>query len=461
MNWIMTGVFVITCYPILLFMYFMLKDAADRNGLCFGATLKKELRSDEEVKAISAEFRKRLKWSTIILAVVPISFVFIPYFSISMSLWMIWIMVMCFLPSVFFAMANTKVKELKQQRGWKEESTVAYYDLKTASIPRKVKLVTFLPTLILSTIPVIIAFILFQGHGYEIYGWLVATFALCTYLFYACAVWTDKQKITVICEDSDTNMNFARAKKQVWKNVSLVLAWVNTAFVWLMLFLMWKSGMAVGGIIWGSIIYCVVIMVATVWLIKKIWDINKIYESKRTIMDVSDDDKNWLWGMVYYNKNDKHYMIESRFGTGTTVNLGNKAGMITTVASLAVIALLPVICIWMIMVEFTPIQVSVENDIIICEQLSIDYEIPLADIDMYEVVTELPEMIKVNGMGMDNVLIGTYEVYREGMYEVFLNPQNDLFIKLSADDVTYYIGGVDDAMTQEVLDAIEAYGKQL
>lgn len=459
MNWIMTGIFFITCYPILLFMYFMLKDAADKNGLCFGATLKKELRSDVAVKTIDAEFRKRLKWGTIILAIVPIPFAIIPFFSISMSLWMIWILVMCFLPSVFFAMANTKIKELKQERGWTEECSVSYSDLKTASIPRKVKLVTFLPALILSTIPVIIAFVLFQGHGYGIYGWVVAAFALCTYLFYACAVWTDRQKITVICEDSDINMNFAKAKKQVWKNFSLVLAWVNTAFVWFMLFLMWQSGMAVSGILWGTVIYCVVVMVATIWIIKKIWDINKAYEPKRTLVDVSDDDKNWLWGMVYYNKNDKHYMIESRFGTGTTINLGNKAGMITTVASIAVLALLPIICIWMIMVEFTPIQVTVENDTIICEQLSVDYEIPLAEIDAYEVVTELPEMIKVNGMGMDNCLNGTFEVYREGMYEVFLNPQSELFIKITVDDMMYYIGAETDEVTQEIVEIIDGYVK--
>lgn len=459
MNWIMTGIFFVTCYPILLVMYFMLKGSANKNGFCFGTTMNKEMRDDEGIKAIDEKFRKNLKWSTIIMAIIPIPFAFIPYFSISMSLWMIWILAICFIPSLCFAIANVKVKELKQERGWNTESSIAYSDLKTATVPRKVKLTTFLPTLILSTIPVIIAFIIFQGHGYEIYGWLVLTFALCTYLFYACAIWSDKQKITVICEDSDVNMNYARAKKQVWKNFSLVCAWVNTAFVWLMLFLMWQSGMAVSGIIWGSVVYCIVICVATGWLTKKIFDINKSYEAKRTLVDVADDDKNWLWGMVYYNKNDKHFMIESRLGTGTTVNLGNKAGMISTVASIAVILLLPVMCIWMIMMEFTPIQVTVDNDTIICEQLNVDYEIPLSEIDSYEVVTELPSMTKVNGTGMDNLLIGTFEVYREGMFEVFVNPQNDLFIKLAVDELTYYIGGADDTMTQEVIDAIEDYMK--
>ena len=459
MNLIMSGVFFITCYPILLVMYFMLRDSVDRNGLCFGATLKKELRTDAAVQAIDRKFRKNLKLATILMAIIPIPFVFIPYFSISMSLWMMWILVICFLPSAFFAIANGEIRELKQERGWNEEARVAYSDLKTATVPRKVKLITFLPSMILSTIPVVIAFCLFQGHGYGIYGWVVMSLALCTYLFYACAVWSDRQKIVVICEDSNTNMNYARAKKQVWKNFSLACAWVNTAFVWLILFLMWHSGMAAGGIIWGALVYCIVICVAGGVLIKKIFDINKNYEAKRTLVDVADDDKNWLWGMVYYNKNDKHFMIESRLGTGTTINLGNKAGMITTLASIGVLLLLPVICVWMIMMEFTPIQVTVEKDTIVCEQLNVAYEIPLEDIEAYTTVEKLPNMTKINGSGMDNILCGTFEVYREGAYEVFVNPQNHLFIKLKVGDMEYYISGADDAMTQEVLDAIEEYMK--
>ncbi len=456
---IMSIIFLVSCYPILLAMYLILRNSGNKN-YCFGATLKKELRNDEDVKEIDAEFRKRLKWSTILLAVIPIGFPFIPYFSISMSLWMLWILAICFLPMLWFAIANGKIKELKQKRGWSEESNVSYTDLKTASVPGKVKLITFLPALVLSTIPMLIAFIVFQGHGYEVFGWVVTVFGLCTYLFYICAVWTDRQKITVICEDSDTNMNYARAKKQVWKNYSLACAWINTVFTWCILLFMLQREWAISGVIWGSLIYCVFIMVFAGWIVKKIFDINKAYEPKRTVLDASEDDKNWIWGLMYYNKNDRHYMIESRLGTGTTVNLGNKAGMATMILSAAAILAIPVLSVWMILAEFTPIQVTVENDTIICQQLNVDYKIPLEDIDAYTTVTELPEMIKVNGSGMDNLLIGTFEVYREGMFEVFLNPKNDLFIKLTVDEQVYYIGGADDATTQEVLNAIEEFQKK-
>lgn len=455
MNWIMNFIFLIGCYPVLLILYYMLKSVEENNTYCFGTTLNRELRKDEAVKEISREYLKRLKKCTIIMAIIPLPFFFIPYFSISMSLWMIWILAICFIPCAIFIPANRKIAELKQERGWNEDSAVSYADLKIASVPSKVNLLTFLPTLILSTIPVIIAFILFRGYGYEIFGWLVAAFGLCTYLFYVCAIWTDRQKITVICEDSDINVNFARAKKQVWKNYWTVCAWFNTIFTWVMLLFMWRRELAFGGIIWGSVIYGVAVLGVTMWFAKKLLEINRVYEAKRTIVDAADDDRNWLWGMVYYNKNDKHYMIESRLGTGTTVNLGNKAGMITTVLGYAALLIIPIMCIWIIMLEFTPIHAGVENGVIVCEHLSVEYEIPLAEIDEYSILTELPRMTKVNGNGMDNVYSGTFEIFREGMLETFLNPQNNLFIKLKVDEQVYYISGGNDEETKALLKEIE------
>ena len=112
-------------------------------------------------------------------------------------------------------------------------------------------------------------------------------------------------------------------------------------------------------------------------------------------------------------------------------------------------------CVWMIMLEFTPLEIKVENETIICEQLSVKYEIPLADIVEYKVVTELPKLIKVNGNGMENQLSGTFEVYREGMFRVFLNPKNEIFLYITTEDKRYYLGGTDDAMTKEVIEFLE------
>ena len=458
---IMNIIFFATCYPILFVLYFMLKEAGNRDGYCFGASLKSELRRENEVQNIITEYKKNLKSCMFAMGAVPVLFLFVKSFSINMTLWMIWLVALCFVPLLSMIKANVQIIDLKQQKGWKEEAKISYTELKAATIPRRVKFTTFFPSMILSMIPVALAIVLFYQERLEIFGWLVAIFGFATCLFYLCALWTDRQRVEVICEDSDTNLNYARAKKQAWKNYWLICAWINTVFTWFMLFVMWQRNWAMTGIIWGTAVYCVVVMIFTGKLIKTLFGINRKYDKKRTVLNEADDDKHWIWGMLYYNKNDKHFMVESRLGTGTTVNLGTKAGLITEVVAIGTLLLIPLMCVWMIMMEFTPIAVTVERDTIICKQLNIEYEVPLAEIEQYEVVAELPDdLIKVVGTGMDNLLSGTYEVYRQGMFEMFVNPQNHLFIKITTADEVYYISGADDEMTQGIVQIIEDYFKR-
>lgn len=47
-----------------------------------------------------------------------------------------------------------------------------------------------------------------------------------------------------------------------------------------------------------------------------------------------DDDKNWILGGFYYNKNDPSIFIEKRIGIGWDVNLGNPIGMIIMIVPL-------------------------------------------------------------------------------------------------------------------------------
>lgn len=447
-------IFMVSCYPIIFLMYFLLRNAKDRNGWCFGATLNKELKKEPAVEAIDVEYRKNLKNSMLVLGVIPFICFFIPYISIGFTIWMVWILVICFLPMYWYAKANKQIQELKKIRGWNEAKEVVYADLKLASVPRKVKLMNFLLPIVLSGVPVVLAYIFFNEAGYGAFRLCVITFAVCTLLFYLCAVWTDRQKINVICEDSDTNMNFARAKKQVWKNFWQICAWVNTAFTWFILIAMYFRNVAMTWIIVGTIVYGIGIVFVAMWLVKKLMEINQKYEAKRTIADASDNDKYWPYGLMYYNPNDKHIMVENRMGTGTALNMATGAGKATYIFAGLCLLIIPVSCIWMILLDFTPIQTMVVDETIVCQHLNVEYEIPLEDIEGYTIMTELPEMTKMNGNGMDHVLSGTYEIYREGTFETFLNPQNNLFIKIVTEDEMYYISGVDDAETQEIIDQL-------
>lgn len=448
-------IFAITCYPILFIMYFMLRNAKDKNNWCFGATLSRELKKDPAVEAIDAKYRKNLKTSFIVLGIIPIAAFFTPHMSIVFSIWMYWILVVCFLPMYFLAKANKQVQELKKERGWHQESEVSYTDLKMATVARKIKWTTFLPIYIANVIPVILSFLLFQEPGYTIYIILVITFAALVPLFHVAAIWTDKQKVAVICEDSDINMNYARAKKQLWKKFWISVTWIHTSFTWLMLVSMYFRENGMAWILWGTAGYGLVAILAAWWLVKRMQEINCKYEKNRTIVDASDDDKYWPYGLIYYNPNDTHKMVENRMGTGTTMNMASGVGKGMYIFAGLCLLIIPVASIWITMLDFTPISTKVEDGTIVCKHLSIEYEIPLEEIESYTVITELPEVTKLAGNAMDNVLSGTYEIYREGTFEAFLNPQNNLFIKIKTEEEMYYISGVDDKETQKIITELE------
>lgn len=452
---IMNIFFAVVMYPIVLLMYFMLRGAGDDNrAYCFGATLSHLQRQEESVKQIITEYKKSLKRTIIILAVIPVICFFIPWMSIGMTIWFLWLLVVCFAPMIHFAIANRKIQEVKLQMGWKEEYEISYTDLKSVAVSKKVKLREFLPPIFLSIIPIIISVVLFGEKDLWILAIMVAVFAVCTPLFYLCAVWSDRQKISVISCDSDTNINYARAKKQVWKNLWLMSCWINTLFTWGMLLAAWQRQGAMWGIIIGAVLYCIAIITVCMVQLKKLRQVDAAYADKKTLMDAAEDDRNWIFGMIYYNKNDKHFMVENRMGTGTSVNLANKAGLVMNIVAVFALLSVPILCIWMILVELTPISVTVENDTIICQQLSTEYEIPLSEIKNYKVIEELPEMIKMNGIGMDNIYIGTFEVYREGTFETFLNPRNEMFLWIETEDEVYYVSGATDEMTEEIIAAV-------
>ena len=448
-------IFLLTCYPIVFLLYFFLRNARNHNGWCFGASLTREWKMDPEVDAIDVEYRKNLKNTMIVFGIAPFMTLFMKHMSISFTYWMIWILAVCFLPMYWYAKANKQIRVLKDKRGWNAENKISYTDLKIAALPRRVKLITFLPCMVLSVASIVLSYILFKDAGYGAYRICVWCFGLCTFLFYVAAIWTDRMKVSVICEDTDTNINYARAKKTVWKNFWLFSAWGNTAYTVSILVSMYFGTSGIAWIIWGSGIYCVALIVLSIWLLKKQFAINAAYEDKRTLGDATDDDRHWYWGMLYYNPKDPRFMVENRMGTGTAVNMGKGSGKAMYIFASLCLLIIPVSCVWMIMLDFTPINTKIENEKIICTHLSIEYEIPLEEVENYTVITELPEMTKMVGNGMANVLSGTYEIYREGTFETFLNPQNDLFIRIETEDEMYFISGVDDVETQKIIDALE------
>ena len=402
-----------------------------------------------------------------------ISFV-IPYVSIQCTIWCTWIFAAIVIFYVPFVRANGRLRRYKEAQGWAVQmEREVYVELKSLGQVRRVSISQFVAPFIIILITVISG-IVYRTSGKALTAnpanemclyvfWI--TFLLCIVLFAVCGIAMDKKNTDVISKDSDVNLNYTRAKKNVWKSFWQQAAWLTAGFQILTAIMLWFDKQFMSFLIWGTIGYSVAVIAISLLLANKLTKIDKSYEAKRDIDVSTDDDRYWIGGIFYYNPNDKRSMVETRIGMGTTTNMARPLGWILDVIGIASILLCIGMCTWVMLEEFTPISLSAElisdsanatqDACIVAEHLGIEYKILVSDINEITCIDELPDMSKINGSAMDNIYKGKFFVSEEGRKcQVFLNPQNDMFMRIQTEDIIYYISGIDDEETQTVYDLV-------
>ncbi len=453
-------------YPIMILVYYiMMKSAQPKNGIAFGAVIKKEWMEDEGIAAITADFFRKMKRNLLVLALVPFLCFFTEHLSIQITIWMIWLLVMLALIEFPYAAANKKVRARKREMGWYEQANkTAYTEVKAAGAVRRVHFLPFAAPVFLSAaagaagylIP-LMREILPENVDYiqiESFRLMVLCLSLITLLFYIAAVWMDRQKTEVISLDSDINVNYARANKNIWKNFWLRAAWLNTLYICAVAVAMIADLRFFEVIFWGVVAFTLLGIFLCFPMIREKEAVERKYRTEMDPTLVNDDDDNWLWGTLYYNPGDRHIMVSKRVGIGTTINAATPVGKGFLVFSAAAILSLPIMCVWLILLEFTPISLKVSENCLKAEHLKVDYEIPVSDIENPTLIYECPSLKKISGTAMERVEKGTFRISGGEKCEVFLNPQNAVFIQFDADGTTYFMSGADDKETKEAYENI-------
>lgn len=448
------AILLICVYPFVLLMYFLLKnEATPKKGLYYGVTLTREQAKELEAEHITKAYNKQMRQYLWILMLTPIPMLFIPWFSIYFLFWSVWFLFGIFAFFIPFARANTKLKRLKAEKGWKQQNTEQLVEIKSAGKVRKVKFIQFAVPCILSVGIFLWAIIRACKEQLVVLGITVGSLAFVTLLFYQVAVWMDKQPVQVVSMDSEVNLNYARAGKNLWKNFWITCAWVNTAYTFSMLFMLDKNERLSAVFIRSTVIYILVTIVLLIRVMKKKKKLDVTYQDRMDAVTTDEDDY-WLWGIIYYNPKNKHGMVEKRVGIGTSTNMATPVGKGIVAFCCLMMLSLPAVSIWLMLLEFMPIGLSVTDGRLIAAHVREDYSIPVSIIEEVELLEELPKWSKVSGTDMEELQKGTFRVAEVGRCEVFLNPENGLFICFEAVNTTYYMSGYDDAETMEIYELL-------
>lgn len=442
-------------YPALLLLYAVLwAQGKPRAGLLFGARLQEGWTKDTGLEQVGRRFKRQMLIALLALGVIPLGFLLIPYSSICYTLWMVWLCAALAALCLPFARANRAVRDWKAEHGLASSAQAERLaELKGVEAARKVRLLPFLLPLLISLAAAVVPAAVLRGRGMGMLHFIQASFALCTLIYYLAALWMDRQRLRVISADSEVNLNYNRAKRRHWNHFWLFCAWLNTALAAVLAALILLRGFEaeMGAILWGSVVYAVLLLAGILVLMGRLSGLDNRYRDRMELASCGEDDDRWLGGMIYYNPQDRRVVIEKRVGIGTTLNMAAPAGKAMAVFLAAVLFGLALSCVWLIRLEFTPLRLSVTEEAVVAAQLGEDYHIPLDAVRDLTLVEELPSCTRVNGAGMENLCKGTYRIRDTGeRCELFLNPENGVFLRFTSEGTTYYMSAATDGGTLEI-----------
>ena len=158
--------------------------------------------------------------------------------SIQLTIWMMWILLAIALLCLPLVHANNGLKRWKTEHCLYETEKMEHrIELKAVG---KVRRVNFLPFFLPNLVALLLALVPIWAKSFNpalektielsSVGWLTIVMWLCGVALTAVAVRMDRQPTAVINNDSDVNLNYTRARKNIWKNFWLIVLWLNTAF---------------------------------------------------------------------------------------------------------------------------------------------------------------------------------------------------------------------------------------
>ncbi|MBR5420298.1 MAG: hypothetical protein IK115_04020 [Lachnospiraceae bacterium] len=446
------GIIMFICIvPVLWisFAYLYPKKWKERK-LVLGVNNRKEFKlppAEEEVEAIVMKSRRQALYISISCTVISALLLLLHGYFWVTFVWTLFIFAAIFLSMLPFILGHRDMMAVKRRLGIVSDRGVSYVDLKMTGSVHALKIVSILIPDLFGLAIVIFAFLINLG-AIKLNGAMEATSFLGTVLvgvywlvgllFTVIAFLMDNMKNSVISTDSDINVNYNRAKKKTWADLSVACVWLNTVYLLVLyIFFIFRGSEMLMMISIG--LYILILMIYMALFVRGTSRIEARYQKEISL--ISDDDEYWIGGMLYYNPEDRRLMVEKHAGIGGTVNFAHPGGKIVGAFLVLSIA---VSIIWLGMLEATPIRIGLEGDKLVCHQLRDEYVIPLSDMETVEWIGDTTEhsFYRVAGVGMVTLLKGDFSVDGKNGCKVFLNPADQVCIRIVTKSGTeYYISG--------------------
>lgn len=466
---IIMAVFMLPILPIIFGAFWFL--AGEKNGAQFGVALWEGAREHPQVQEIKKLYKQELKRYALLCLLVYFLTLLPKHESLlitGVTVWIFFTFVFLLLP---FRRANIRMLQQKREylaslpkEGITEGSEEILVDVTAAGAPKQKspRKAIYAGCIFALLAPAAELFLYHAWHR----PWLPGLLAVeSTLLATSCAAWCflvylrfyDKQRVNVLTYNSQVNLQVAGIRRYHLGRFCTEMAWLTGAFSWCLLLSfhlpprLFPWMVSAASFLFGA---ASITLIFCCW--KKIQKASQKYLAGEPMVG-EDDDKHWIWGMIYYNKNDSRSFVEARTGLGITSNMAKPLmRYVTVVALFAVFLIMSLTCGWVILEDFTPISLSYGNGMLVSGQWKTEYQIPQEDITQAELLEELPKISRKSGTSMEHLAKGNYywESERRDL-EVCLNPKEPPFLLVECTDGSWYLLGGSDG--EETRRAYEGY----
>jgi len=432
----------------------LMNEAKPKKNLILGITLPKAAREDDAVKALCRAYRKRLGVCCAVTVLLAVPGLFLRYDSVVFTYFMSWLIPAMVLPSVPYGVYNGRLKKLKVSRGWFGEAAgLSLVDIKVAAAPlHELSAWWFLPPIAISLIPPVLTLIT-EKSGDDFWAMLTtyAVMAAMVVLFYFFYRIIYRQRAEVVDENTELSVALTQVRRYNWGKCWIWSAWLTGIFNLTFWIFRKDSGnsILIASLLYSAVLIAVILRVE--FRTRKIQQRLTVNSGKSVYVD---EDDRWKFGMFYFNPDDRHFMVNTRIGIGTTINLGKPSGRAVAVLTVLLILAMPLVGVWMMRAEFTPVSLRAEETRLVASHTSEVYAIGYSDITSAKLIYKLPSGRRTNGTGMDSVQKGSFDLDGIGPCRLCLDPRSAPFLEIEAGGRVYILGSSDSSETLTVYAAL-------
>lgn len=402
-----------------LMNYIFINNAKFKKNIAVGVTFREEGKCDADVKARLDKYKKQIKKISLLLLVLIVPGLFIETMWIMLTYWLVWIDMVILAYPIPFYLCNRDLKKIKREKGFVYGSSERVF-VDTDNVPKFKNLspLLFIIPCILSLLPLV----------WDRVSWIIyVTSAVCIAVFYIMYRYFYRNRSEAVNDEKNLTRVLTQIRHYNWSKIWLVASWLMVALSYTGLLLLSYPTMALAAVFIISTVICAEAIIIEI-KIRKMQEKLTVGSGTESIVD---EDDRWLGGMIYYNPNDSHLLINDRVGMNTNINMAHTLGKVIVAVLLVTIIAMPFTGPAMYIYYKEPITIQVSSDEISASQGITNYHIRLADVEKTEIITKLPDdLFRVNGTSFENLLKGHFRSKTTNLI-LLLRTDEEAFMKIT------------------------------